>query len=291
MTILVFLLLTVTVCLACDVNLWQMVKWWKTAYKEKLPSTSVGKGISKLEDKRNHLLKQCQMSTTAYYCTTAMGAMAGFVVGKLVFAGYFFACFMAVMGACLPLLYLYIQNTKYRAITMDQLRESMTTLSVSYLVTEDFIQSVEDNVAHLPYPKPFADFFLYVTQLGGNGKVGLRRMADQVDNPYFRQWVDVLILAQDDRRLKYVTLSVIESMNDVAQAQLEVDTAMYTVWQEYFTVLVLIFSAPLIFKILLAPAYTILVSTIGGQILLTLLLSSIVYSVVRVVELNKPLLI
>ena len=115
-------------------------------------------------------------------------------------------------------------------------------------------------------------------------------MENQVDNIYFSQWIDVLIMAQDDRNLKYVTMSVMDAMNDVQQAQLEADTAMFSVWREYLTVLTLIFSAPLIFRILMAPAYQILVSTVVGKGLLVLLLVAVVYSLIKAAHLNKPLL-
>ena len=37
-------------------------------------------------------------------------------------------------------------------------------------------------------------------------------MEHQVRNAYFSQWVDALELAQKDRSLKYVTVSVVDSM-------------------------------------------------------------------------------
>jgi hypothetical protein len=65
------------------------------------------------------------------------------------------------------------------------------------------LKSVQDNVELLEYPDPFRDFLTYVSLIDGNVNTGLRRMANQEDNPYFSQWVDVLALAQNDRRMKY----------------------------------------------------------------------------------------
>jgi hypothetical protein len=94
---------------------------------------------------------------------------------------------------------------------------------------------------------------------------------------------------QDDG-MKYVTMSVVDAMADVRQAQRESDTAMYAIWREYFTVLSLIFAAPLIFRVLMKDAYTVLVTTLPGQVLLTFLLAAVVFSLVRAYRLNKPLL-
>jgi hypothetical protein len=167
----------------------------------------------------------------------------------------------------------------------------MLILSNSYIVTEDFIQSVRDNLGVLEYPAPFRDFLTYTNYIDGSMETGLRRMEAQVGNDYFSQWVNVLIMAQNDRTMKYITTSVVDAMADVRQAQRESDTAMYAIWREYLTVLVLIFAAPLIFRVLMRDAYTVLVTTLPGQALLTLLLAAVVFSLVRAYRLNKPLFI
>jgi hypothetical protein len=120
---------------------------------------------------------------------------------------------------------------------------------------------------------------------------GLPRMEAQVNNGHFSQWIDALILAQDDRALKYVAVSVVESMHDVLQAQQESDAAMYTVWRDYLLTLILIFSVPLVFKILMADAYVALTTSTIGQGLFVLLLVAVVYSVFRALKINRPLML
>ena len=127
-------------------------------------------------------------------------------------------------------------------------------LSNSYLVTQDFITTVKDNLAVLEYPEPFRDFLAYATMMDCDVRSALRRMENKVCNPYFSQWVDALVLAQDDRSLRYVAVSVVDSMHDVLQAQEESDAAMYSVWREYLITLALIFSVPLVFKLLMREA-------------------------------------
>ena len=208
--------------------------------------------LTKLKQKRLQLIEDLKISQTVYWLSTAFGATGGAAIGKL--------------------------------------HSSMLILSNSYLVTEDILKSVQDNIDVLEYPAPFRDFLTYVSLIDSNIKTGLRRMELQVDNLYFSQWIDVLIMAQDDRSLKYVTMSVIDAMNDVRQAQRESDTALYVIWREYLTVLILIFSAPLIFRILMKQAFTVLITTLPGQALLVLLLAAVVFSLVKAVKLNKPLL-
>ena len=254
------------------------------------PKNSLSKRLSKLSRKRKELVAQVQMSEYTYRLMTIAGIIAGGAIGKLVFNSMAFVVLIGGLGAAAPLLYLSFKGTKTRSSRMEKLRSTMMILSGSYIVTEDFLKTVQDNLELLEYPMPFQDFLTYCNYIDGNIKVALRRLEAQVNNSYFSQWIDVLVMAQDDRQLKYVTMSVVDSMNDVAQAQMESDTAIYAMWREYFMVLALIFAAPLIFKILMPMAYEILVTSLVGQGLFVLLLAAVVFSLVRALKLNKPIL-
>jgi hypothetical protein len=259
--------------------------------KEKLKQKSTpSKELSKLNRKRKNLVAQVQMSEYTYQLMTIACIIVGGAMGKLVFKSMAFVVLIGGLGAAAPLLYLSFKGTKTRSSRMEKLRSTMMILSGSYIVTEDFLKTVQDNLALLEYPTPFQDFLTYCNYIDGNIKVALRRLDAQVNNSYFSQWIDVLVMAQDDRQLKYVTMSVVDSMNDVAQAQMESDTAIYAVWREYFMVLALIFAAPLIFKILMPMAYEILITSLVGQGLFVLLMAAVVFSLVRALKLNKPIL-
>jgi hypothetical protein len=246
--------------------------------------------LTELEQKRLQLIADLKISETVYWLLTAFGAAGGAAIGKLIFYSTFISAAVGILGVFSAQLYMNFKRTHAKSQRIEKLHSSMLILSNSYLVTEDILKSVQDNIDVLEYPAPFRDFLTYVSIIDSNIKTGLRRMELQVDNIYFSQWIDVLIMAQDDRSLKYVTMSVIDAMNDVRQAQRESDTALYVIWREYLTVLILIFSAPLIFRILMKQAFTVLITTLPGQALLVLLLAAVVFSLVKAVKLNKPLL-
>jgi len=247
--------------------------------------------LVRLEEKRRRLIAEARMPRPIFWLLTILGAAGGAAVGRLFFSHVFFSVIVGVLGAISPICYLSFKLMNAKSRRVEKLHSSMLILSNSYIVTEDLIQSVYDNLQVLEYPAPFRDFLTYVSLIDSNIKTGLRRMEAQVNNDYFSQWVNVLILAQDDRSMKYVTMSVVDAMSDIHQAQRESDTAMYVIWREYFTVLSLIFAAPLIFRVLMKDAYTVLVTTMPGQVLLTLLLAAVVFSLVRAYRLGKPLLI
>jgi hypothetical protein len=288
----VFLLVGAAIFLVggLDQKIAEELRRGKKAGEMKLRKQTLFTKLARLEQQRRRLVREVNMPPTVYWLLTALGAGGGAAVGKFLFSHTFFAVAVGVLGAISPQLFLRIKLTQAKSQRMEKLHSSMLILSNSYIVTEDFIQSVRDNLSVLEYPAPFRDFLTYTNYIDGSITTGLHRMEAQVSNDYFSQWVNVLILAQDDRNMKYVTMSVVDAMADVRQAQLESDTTMYAIWREYFTVLSLIFAAPLIFRVLMRDAYTVLVTTLPGQALLTLLLAAVVFSLVRAYRLNKPLL-
>lgn len=270
---------------------------WITARAErkaKIKSFKKQSRISKLADK---LLAKCvslitnsQMPKTAYYILTFVCAVGGYCAGKVIFSSFPIALAVGTFGLIAPLLFFSFRQTKAKTAQLERLASSMMILSNSYVVTEDFITSVRDNLEILEYPEPFKDFLTYVTLMDSSVATGLRRMEAKVNNPYFSQWIDALVLAQEDRSLKYVTVTVVDSMHDVLSVQAESDAAMYAVWRDYLMTLIMIFSVPLIFKFTLADAYLTLTGSLVGQSMFILLLAAVIFSVFRALKINKPLM-
>lgn len=270
---------------------------WITSRAERKAKIKSFKKQSKFSKLVDRLLAKCaslitnsQMPKTAYYILTVACAVGGFFAGKTIFSSMPIALAVGTFGMIAPLLFFSFRQTKAKTAQLERLASSMMILSNSYVVTEDFITSVRDNLEILEYPEPFKDFLTYVTLMDSSISTGLRRMEHQIRNAYFSQWVDALELAQKDRSLKYVTVSVVDSMHDVLSVQAESDAAMYAVWRDYLMTLVMIFSVPLIFKFTLADAYLTLTNSVGGQTLFLLLLAAVIFSVFRALKINKPLM-
>lgn len=249
-----------------------------------------GVALQKLLDKQRSLISSSDVPKSVYYVLSIACVIGGFIAGKVVYRSMFISVSVAVISAFIPLLIFALRQNKTALARLERLCSSMMILSNSYLVTDDFLTSVRDNVDIIEYPDPFRDFLTYTTLMDSDNRSALRRMERQVNNPYFSQWIDALILAQDDRALKYVTVAVVDSMHDVIEAQQESDAAMFAVWRDYALTLVLIFSVPLIFKMLMNEAYITLTTSFAGQGLFALLLGTVVYSVLRAIRINRPIM-
>lgn len=293
--VLVFLLMSTGIFLIMDINDYlKFVAIKQEARKnkrEKLKETKITflDKVAKKNQQRKQTIKQINMPKITYMTMTVVGMVIGGCLGWVFFQGIIFVISVALMGALAPVFFINVISSKTKSARMSKLQSSMMILSSSYIITEDIVKSVTENIHSLEYPAPFEHFLANVRYVD-NVTVALRRLDNEVGNMYFSQWIDVLVAAQEDRSLKFVTMSVVDSMNDVAQVQMEADSAMYAVWREYFLVLFLIFSTPLVLKFLLADAYYILINSTVGQFLLLLLLISVIYSVAKAIKVNKPML-
>jgi len=263
----------------------------KKAKKKAFQKQSViGKQAAKLLSRCSGLIANSKMPKKAYIILSVFCTVGGFFAGRTVFGSLPFAIAAGGFGMIAPLLFFSFRQTKVQAAQMEKLASSMMILSNSYVITEDIITSVRDNLEILESPEPFRDFLTYVSLMDSSIVAGLRRMEQQVGNSYFSQWIDALVLSQEDRSLKYSTVSVVDSMHDVMSVQREADAAMYAVWRDYLMTLVMIFSVPLIFKVTLADAYLTLTTSLGGQAMFLLLLAAVIFSVFRALKINKPLM-
>ncbi len=254
------------------------------------PQGKLSKRLEALRQRQRTVIEQSPLPSSIYLALTLICAVGGFFAGRVVFSALFLSVIVGVLALLVPMIVLSFRQSKSKSKRLNRLASSMMILSNSYLVTEDFITTVRDNLAILEYPEPFRDFLTYATMMDSDVRSALRRMENKVNNPYFSQWTDALVLAQDDRSLRYVAVSVVDSMHDVLQAQDESDAAMYAVWREYLITLALIFSVPLVFKLLMHDAYVTMTTSFVGQGLMVLLLLAVVFSIFKAIKINRPLM-
>ncbi len=294
LSILVFLLLAAAVFYLLDLGpaLAEALREKEAASRKKRKYQKQGKlrkRLTRLVARGKSLVRGSKVPRPIYALMTVGCGVGGFIAGNFIYGSRLIAVSLGVLGLFAPLLWLSFRETSSRGEDMERLAASMMILSNSYLITEDFLESVRDNMNVLEYPAPFREFAAYATYMSSDIRSALRRMEEQVKNSFFAQWVDALVLAQEDREQKYVTVSVVQSLNDALQVQRESDAAMYAVWRDYFLVLILIFAMPLVFRLLLPEAYTTMTTSLAGQGLLTLLLAAVVFSVFRALKINRPL--
>lgn len=251
--------------------------------------SKIGSHITRWHARNQTLLEENRVSKGTYALMLVLCSCGGFLAGRAIFASPLLSAFVAVASLALPTALYSFRRDKQMLVRAEKLNADMMVLSNSYLVTHDLISTVQANLDLLEISRPFRDFLTYVTYFDSDVESGLRRMENEVSNAYFSQWIDALVMAQKDRSLAYVSISIVESMRDSLAAQRESNAALIVVWRDYFTVLALIFASPLIIRTLMPDAYWLLTSSLIGQGILLLLVIAVAYSVVRALQINRPL--
>jgi len=190
------------------------------------------KGVSKLNKQREAIIDTAGISKAVYFVISAVCGVICFYLGNVAYGSPVIGGAFGIAGLYIPMLFFTYRQIQIKAMIIEKLESSMMVISNSYIITDDLIASVQENLSNLEYPAPFQDFLSYVKFIDTDVAACLRRVEDSVRNDYFSQWIDALVLAQSDRSMKYVAVSVVESMHDMLKIQKESETALYTVWQD-----------------------------------------------------------
>ena len=128
------------------------------------------------------------------------------------------------------------------------------------------------------------------TLIDSNIKRALLKLEHKVNNKYFSEWIDILILAQEKSGdYRFILPAVVQSMNDAKRLQIEADTVMMAVWRDYFMSIALSFSIIPLLRWSNATWFEILVGSFAGKMLIVLMLILTVISAFITLKINRPL--
>lgn len=225
-----------------------------------------------------------------FWLLVLFSGVAGFGLGKFLFTVNSLALMAVAILLPMPYLYFKVKSRWYKRNQDELLENTMSMITNTYVGCNDIIKAVNDNLSKLDIQKPFAEFVTDVTLIDSNVRRALRRLELKINNKYFSEWIDILVLAQEKSGdMRFILPTVVDSMNDAKRLQIEADTLMMNVWKEYFMSIALAFSIIPILRASNAQWFEILVTTTVGKLLITLMLLMTLVSAFIVLRINKPL--
>ena len=167
---------------------------------------------------------------------------------------------------------------------------ALSTITTSYIRSEDIILAVEENVDYLESPiKEVFLFFINQTRLiTANKKLAIENMKNKIENDIFREWCSALIACQDNKNLKYTLVPIVSKLSDTRIITTELDTILYEPIKEFMSMLALVLANIPIIRIINKDWYDILVNSMAGKVVLTLMLFTIFISINAIVRLVRP---
>ena len=225
-----------------------------------------------------------------FWFMVIMAAFIGFGVGKFLFRGNMLAFATAIVLLPIPYIILNVRSRWYKRNQDELLENSMNLITNSYLGCNDIITAVNENLNKLDIHRPFAEFVTDVTLIDSNIKRALRKLELKINNKYFSEWIDILVLSQEKSGdYRFILPAVVQSMNDAKRLQIEADTVMMSVWRDYFTAILLSFSIIPLLRWSNAAWFDILTTSMAGKILILIMLIMTLISAFITLKINKPL--
>lgn len=230
------------------------------------------------------------LKMNAFWFLSALALFGGMILGKFLFADKLLAAVTGIVLVPMPYIIFKVRARWYKRNQDELLENSMNLITNSYLGCNDIITAVNENLDKLDTPKPFAEFVTDVTLIDSNIKRALMKVEMKINNKYFSEWIDILVLAQEKSGdYRFILPAVVQSMNDAKRLQIEADTVMMAVWKDYFTSIVLSFSIIPLLRWSNSAWFEILVGTVVGKLLIILMLIMTIVSAFITLKINKPL--
>jgi hypothetical protein len=168
---------------------------------------------------------------------------------------------------------------------------ALSTITSSYNRTENIITAVEENLSYLhsPVREVFERFITQTKMINPDIILALEQMKDGINNSVFHEWIDAMIVCQDDRNLKTTLTPIVNKLSDIRIVTGELDYLMYEPFKEYVIMAIALISTIPVLYGLSKDAYNTLMHTPAGQIIFALSAIVIFLSLIGVIRHTRPI--
>ena len=216
-----------------------------------------------------------------YFSSLILSALAlGFstLVQNLFIAPILMAALSALPFVLLKLYWLYKEKQMNETLEI-----ALNSITSSYLRSSgSIVQAIEENISQLPSPinDIFKHFLLQTTYVDASIVDALDSMKLSVHNTIFHQWIDVLIQAESNHKMKENLPKILDKFSDAKAIQLEVGVILSDAKRTYLYMFFLSLFAPFVLYFINQHWWNIMVTTVGGKICVMLYLLGVFISVI-----------
>lgn len=250
------------------------------------------RGIQKIFLESRQVLKATNQ-TEKYFSLTIL-SLGLFVIGLIVASGLnnpFLIPVLAIGFALIPNLFVLYSSSKYRKQLNVELESALSTITTSYRRSENFLSSVRENLVYLnaPVHDVFMRFLNRVESIDPDVIAALESMKAEIDNSVFQEWIEAVILCQNDRSLISTLLPIVKKFSKIRTVTDETELAMYKQNKTYLTMLGLLYGIIILICVGNADWSHYLLDLPLGKIILACVVSATLITAVRVIQLTRPI--
>ncbi len=198
---------------------------------------------------------------------------------------------LAVGLALLPMWYIRSTAGVYKKHLNEELETAISTVTTSYLRTDNILQAVAENLSYMrpPIKNHFEEFLTENEMLNANMVSAINTLKMKIPNRIFHEWAQALIQCQSDRSMKQTLPAIVQKFSDVRVVQADLEAMLAGPRREAITMMFLVIcNVPLLY-FLNQDWFHTLIYTTPGKFALALCGSIIIYALAKIMKLSKPI--
>ena len=161
----------------------------------------------------------------------------------------------------------------------------------TYLRTLNIEESVSENIKYINYPvqKMFKNFLYETKYVNTNIEKALKRLKEVCQNDVFYEWIDIVILCQEDKTNKILLQPIINKLSDIKSLNFDLDLKMYEPLKDFITMAFLIIVNIPMMNFLNREWFLIYTGTMPGKIIISISFLCIFLGLFSLVKTLKPI--
>ncbi len=204
---------------------------------------------------------------------------------------FFLVPVLSIGLGLMPFWYVIYNSNSYRKQINEELETALSTITTSYIRSEDIILAVEENLEYLnpPISEVFIFFLSQTKLITSNTKLAIKNLKPKIQNEVFEEWCDALIACQDNKNLKTTLVLIVGKLSDTRIVSAELENMLFEPMKEFITMVILLIANIPLIRLLNKDWYEILVNTSVGHGIIALCVLIIFISLGAVIRLTRPI--
>lgn len=238
----------------------------------------------------NVLITTHRENELAGFCTVSLAlAISGLFIASLM-GNVFLMPILCIGFALLPFLYILLSSFRYQKKLNNNLETALSVVNAEYIRTEDIVSAISESIdsCRSPVRNSFEYFITQVTSINPDVTLALEHIRGSVSNSVWQEWIDAVILCQQDRTLISTLQPIVRKLSDVRIVSGDLNADLYEPFREWSIMGGLLLFMPILIRMLNTDWFNILMFTMGGHIIIAVDMSVFFISLIRVIRLTRP---
>lgn len=224
-------------------------------------------------------------------CICALVSMLIGIYVSLSINNYFLIPVLSICFLTLPFQYVKLASVEYKKSISKELEVCLSIITTSYIRNENIVEAVRENIHQIKSPIKiiFEEFLLEVEYINSDISKSLLKLKDKIDDDIFDEWIDALVVCQENITLKNNLSVIVSKLSDLRILSAEINNNMYDPIKEYITMVLIVYGNIPLLYFLNKDWYKTLMDSIPGKLVLVYMVLITFISFTEIMKLTKPI--